>query len=209
MRTVSIQELQEGPDLFREVSGVLDKGGLVCLPCLNTYRIVADLTGAEVVTRLLQSKRRTSTAPSLVFVDGEEMLARVASEITPAARDLARRHWPGPLTILFPTHPDLPRKVVKQVAKATGKIGVRVPADPMTLKLLRIFGRPLLVSSANRQHKQGAGSAAQVRKNFARHVDLFIDAGDLQAGQPSTVVDLTKDGPVVTRPGAIAAEDLL
>ena len=206
MKTIQLQALNEQPAVFAEVCQVLLEGGLVCLPCESTYRILADLTNEAAVNRLMQSKRRTRQAPSLVFIDSEKMLYQVVARVEPMVLRLARGLWPGQLTILFDPHPDLPAKVVKQLTKATGNIGVRIPHNLMARRIVSAIRRPLLVSSANREARQGAGSAAQVRKNFVSRIELFVDAGDLAPGPASTVVAIVDGQVKVTRPGAIDAE---
>ena len=206
MRSLAFKQLESEPEQIEETGRVLSQGGLVCLPCSNSYRIVADLTSEDAVERLLQSKSRTRKAPSLVFVDSEEMLRQVAAEVNPAAVQIARRIWPQPVTILFDAHPELPRWVVKQLVRANGKIGVRIPDNAVVTRVISALGRPLLVSSANKERKKGAGSPAQVKKNFAKRIDLFIDAGELPQALGSTVVDVEGGQVTVTRPGSITAD---
>lgn len=213
MQTMTIESATKGggsvaDDAVRAICAVLEDGGLVCLPCGGSYRIIADLTDPDAVTRLLQAKRRTSKSPALVFVADAEMLSAVTAEISEEVRRLGARFWPGPLTVLVVPSEDLPRKVTKQLATNAGRFGVRVPQDALASSVVRTLGRPVLVSSANRQKKQGAGSPAQVRKNFVSHIDLFVDAGDLPPCPPSTVVAVEEGGPVVIRPGAIGADAL-
>lgn len=210
MRTITLQAANGSggvsPAVVKEIAAVLEEGGLACLPCGGSYRILADLMDEDAVTRLLQAKRRTGRAPSLVFVSDEAMLARVAADVPPMVHELAAQFWPGPLTVLLEPAPDLPRKVVKQLATREGRMGVRIPKDALVRAVVAALGRPLLVSSANRERKQGAGSPAQVRKNFVHHVDLFVDAGDLAPSEGSTVVSVSGERPVVVRPGVIAAD---
>lgn len=208
MKIIPLRDAEPGPGDLDELVRALAEGGLICLPCGGSYRILADLQNEKAVTRLLQSKRRTRTAPSLVFVADRDMLASVAGDIDPLAGELADRLWPGQLTILFDAHPDLPRRVVKQLCKANGKLGVRVPVDGPARQVVRRLGRPVLVSSANKERKAGAGSPAQVRKTFRGQVDLFLDAGDLAPGPSSTVVDVRDGQLVVTRPGAVSQEQI-
>lgn len=194
------------PTVVREIADVIAEGGLVCLPCGGSYRILADLTDEDAVTRLLQAKRRTGRAPSLVFVADEAMLGKAAGGVPDVVRRLAAQFWPGPLTVLLAPGPDVPPKVVKQLATREGRMGVRVPADRLARAVVAALGRPVLVSSANREKKQGAGSPAQVRKNFVHHVDLFVDAGDLPPSGSSTVVSVSGAQPEIVRPGVIAAD---
>jgi L-threonylcarbamoyladenylate synthase len=208
MKTIPVRKIEDDPKLAAEISAVLEGGGLVCLPCGASYRIVADLTSAEAVTRLLQSKRRTQKAPSLVFVQDQKMLAMVTAEICPLRRKLMSAFWPGPLTIRFQANPELPERVVKPLIKANGKLGVRIPDHALLGGVLRAFGRPLLVSSANPESRKGSSSPAQVRKNFLGRVDLLVDAGDLPQVPASTVVDVVDGAIAVTRPGAISQEQI-
>ena len=209
MKTIPLSELEADPKSLEAIRKVLDEGGLVCVPCNANYRIVADLMSEQAVIRLLQSKHRTQTKPALIFIADEKGLKDVVEDIDPVALKLAKRFWPGSLTILFPLHPELPANVRRQLGRKKAKAGVRVPADPMVQRLVKTFGRPLLVSSANRERKKGASSPAQIRKNFLGHIDLFIDAGDLPAEPASTVVDIDKGQVKITRSGALSEEDIL
>lgn len=207
LKIIKSSVASEDVSLAEQVADVLADGGLVCLPCNGSYRIVADVNNPSAVTRLFQSKRRTSKAPSLIFVDGLEMLATVVDAVEPLAQELAKHHWPGQLTILFKANDGLPSKVRKEVQRAVGKIGVRVPQG-FAKEVVSKLGRPLLVSSANKEKKQGAGSPAQVRKNFVHKIDLFVDSGDLPTAPSSTVVDISEGGFTITRPGALSHEQL-
>lgn len=206
MRTVDLREGRDPASLGAEVGEVLERGGLVCLPCSGRYRIVADLENADAVLALLQAKGRVKTAPALVFVESEDAVARVADEVDPAALQLAARFWPGPLTLRVHAGGELPAKVVKQLGGKKSRLGVRVPEDALVRRVLRAIDRPLLVSSANRQQKSGESSAAQIRKNFGSRVDLFLDGGDLSPGPSSTVIDYVDGRAIVEREGAVSTE---
>ncbi len=208
MKTVSVVGQDVSSEVIDEAAGILDQGGLICLPCVRSYRIISDLTNPKAVTRLMQSKSRTAKKPSLVFVANRGMLDEVVVEMSPLAERLGREFWPGPLTILFAAHPSLPRKVTRQLGTGDGRIGVRIPTNQLVRRIVETLGRPVLASSANKQKKSGAASPAQVRKNFYHRVGLFLDAGDLPPGPASTVVDLDGGTPVVVRPGAIPSEEL-
>jgi L-threonylcarbamoyladenylate synthase len=206
MRTIKWTEAADPQGLCDEVRETLVGGGLACIPCGGRYRLLADLTNEEAVLALMQSKGRVREAPALVFISGEDELGRVAAEVEPLALALARRLWPQPLTIRVKPNPDLPAKVLKQLGGARGRIGVRVPSDALARAILARVGRPLLVSSANREHKAGASSPAQVRKTFGARVDVFIDRGDLVPEAASTVIDVRDGAIVITRAGAVSAE---
>ena len=199
MQTVTLADAQNNPSVFNQIHRALDRDGVVCIPCNGSYRIIADLMSVEAVTRLFQSKRRVKKAPSLVFVQDRAMLNRVVREVPEALNPLVDL-WPGPLTILFDVSDEVPKKVRKQLGK--GKIGVRIPNSPLMQQLVAALGRPVLVSSANKEKKHGETSPAQVRQSFMGRIDLFVEAGDLTKEDSSTVVDVLDGKLQVTRPGA-------
>ena len=207
MHIIKLEDAAEG-DLFEEAGRALRDGGLVCFPCNGKYRLAADLNDVSAVMNLFQSKRRVGKAPALVFVTNDDMLRSVASAVTPQLQQLTERFWPGQLTILFDANPNLPRKVVKQLVRGNGQIGVRVPEDPIARGIVDAFGGPVLISSANRENKSGNTSPAQIRKNFVHKVDVFIEAGDLPGSTPSTVVGWDGESVRVTRPGSIPEADI-
>ena len=206
MKNVKLNDTTDRGALSREMAQVLQQGGLVCVPCGGRYRILADVTNEEAVIDLLQSKGRIHKAPSLMFVDSESHLGTVAAAVHPLALKVARAFWPEPLTLLVVPHPDLPSVIAKQLAAAHGKIGVRVPSEPLVCDAIATLGRPLLVSSANKEKKHGETSPAQIRKNFVGRVALFIDKGDLAAEPLSTIIEVVDDKVIVTREGAVSAE---
>ncbi len=195
-------------DTVTHLSNILEDGGVICLPCNGKYRLLADVTNQDAVMRLMQSKRRVKKAPSLVFIDHYSKLHLVTNRVDPVASALMKSFWPGPLTILFDANPDLPRKVVKELTKANGRIGVRVPQSGLCRQVVEAFGGPVLVSSANRGRRAGATSPAQVRQNFLGRIDYFVDAGDLTQGPKSTVIDVENNGIEMVREGAVSAEKL-
>lgn len=209
MKTIKLHELSQRPELYDTLAGTLENGGLVCVPCRGTYRILADFRDPKAVTLLMQSKRRTSSSPSLVFVNDVDSLSEITDDIDPSADRVARALWPGPLTILFRPSKSLPRKISKQVARANGHIGVRIPEDDLMQRLLSRFGGPVLVSSANKENRAGASSPAQVRKNFVSRVAFFVDAGDLTDAESSTVIDIEEGQVKIARDGAIDRELVL
>lgn len=196
---------QEAAEAMAEV---LRKGGLVCLPCNGTYRILADLQDSDAVLRLLQSKRRVHKAPSLVFVDRIEGLKEITEQVNEEATAIMKQFWPGPVTILFEASSQLPRKISKELTRANGCIGVRIPEEKIARDVVKAFGKPLLVSSANKGKKAGESSPAQVRQSFLGRVDYFYDAGDLAPEPSSTVIGITKTGIEVVRKGAVSEEVL-
>jgi len=210
MRVVTTQQLEQDPSLMDEAIEILRSDGLVCFPGHRQYSIAASLMSPEAVIALVQSKRRSGKAPSLVLIPDQSQLADVVEEIPHAAKELARAFWPGPLTLVLRPNPNLPAKVRKTIAAAKPpRIGVRLPGSGMQRTLVERFGGPLLVSSANLSQKVGSCSASNVRKNFNHTVDFMFDAGDVPENAPSTIVSLLGSIPEVTREGRIPASKVL
>ena len=210
MQTLDLAAFTSDPGLQSEAGKLIrDNDGLVCFPCKNSYRFGVSLLSEAGVLGLMQTKRRSKKGPALVMVTNPEMAAQVAGPIPVAARKLMDKFWPGRVTLRLPLSKDLPRKVYKELAKPDGMVGLRHPDNLVAAQLVAAAGVPVLVSSANRAKKVGSTSVASIRQQFTRAIDLFIDAGDLPAGPPSTVVEIGKDGEVkITRPGEISEEEI-
>lgn len=209
MRVITSEQLETNPTLLDEAVQVLKDDGLLCFPGRRQYSIAASLWSPDAVIALVQSKRRSGKAPSLVLIPDETFLDQVADEVTDVGRRLAKTFWPGALTFVVRATDELPSKVRKTIGIKPGRIGVRVPATKLTHELLLRFGGPLLISSANMSQKGGAGSASSVRKNFHHTVDMMIDAGDINPQLPSTIVDLTVQPPQVTREGLVTTDQVM
>jgi L-threonylcarbamoyladenylate synthase len=132
-----------------------------------------------------------------------EELTKVAIEINETAARLAKRYWPGPLTLVVARNPDLP-----DILAPLPTIGVRVPDHPVALSLLSQTG-PLAVTSANLSGSSNARTAKEVMKQLRGRIHLILDGGRTPGGVPSTVADCTSLDPVILRPGPISEEALI
>jgi L-threonylcarbamoyladenylate synthase len=208
MKIVPKADLEKDGKIYKKIAAIIERGGMVAFPGKTAYRLGVDAHSVDAVRLLQQAKRRATNRPALVFVQDEQMLDGLVGAISPTAKKLMDAFWPGPLTIRLKPGDGLDRVVRKTLTKATGKLGVRIPVSPVASRILRAFGRPMLVSSANRSRKTGAQSLAQVKQNFGNLVDLLIDGGDLPAGKPSTIVDVSAKGWKVIREGSIPSASL-
>lgn len=201
--------MSEAAARAHEIAAVLSGGGLACFPVRGAYRIAADARSEDAILRLMQSKRRARNHPTLILV-GDLAAARSVVDGTAwtTTKRLAERLWPGPLTLVLPPSDDLSPKIKKLLARATGKLGVRMSDDPLASAVVRGFGGPLLLSSANLEQKPGSTSAAAVRQRFVNTVDIWVDAGDIKPTPPSTVVEVTETAWKILRQGAVPLADV-
>lgn len=185
-------------------ASVLRRGGLVAFPTETVYGLGAAARDAEAVARLYALKGRPAHHPVIVHLAGIEQLHRWVRETSPGARQLARRFWPGPLTLVLPRAADVP----DQLTGGQDSVGLRVPEHPVALALLRAFGEGIAAPSANRFGRVSPTTAAHVLAEFGEEVDVVLDGGPCRVGLESTIVDLSGERPRLLRPGAIAAAEI-
>jgi L-threonylcarbamoyladenylate synthase len=170
-------------------------GRLVAFPTETVYGLGADALNAEAVERIFAAKGRPRTSPLIVHVDSVDMARNLAAEWPASAETLARCYWPGPLTLVVPKQDVIP----DIVTAGLGTVGLRMPAHPLALELIRLAGVPIAAPSANRFTELSPTSAARVAETLA---DLVLDGGPSQVGIESTVLSLAGD-PTLLRPGVI------
>lgn len=181
---------------------ILQKGGLVAFPTDTVYGVGALAFDGKVVESIYVAKDRPIEKAIPVLIGDLHDLEKVAINIPEAARRLAARFWPGPLTILVPKRADLPESV-----SATSTVGVRVPDHEIARALLRAAG-PMAVTSANISGAQSPVTAQEVYEQLAGRIALVIDGGKTPGGVPSTLVDCTLPELKILREGPISGNEL-
>jgi L-threonylcarbamoyladenylate synthase len=178
-------------------------GALIVLPTDTVYGVGARPDDPEAMERLFKLKGRSEDVAVAVLVASLEAVVDIASYDERAKR-LARRVWPGAVTLVLPR---TPRSAKWALGGDSSTIGVRVPRHPTALDLLSRTG-PLAVSSANRSGDPTPGTCAALRALFGDRVGAYLcDAGELRS-RPSTVVDLTGSEPIVLREGDLKRKDI-
>jgi L-threonylcarbamoyladenylate synthase len=178
-------------------------GELVVMPTDTVYGIGADAFTEYAVGAMLTAKGRDRTVPSPVLVGSRATLDGLVLTLPQAARDLVEAFWPGALTIVVEHAPSLNW----DLGDTGGTVAVRMPLHPVALEVLRETG-PMAVSSANRHGLPPANTAEEARDQLGYAVRVYLEAGPCPDPVPSTIVDLTGDGPRVLRDGAIPLEKL-
>ncbi len=187
-------------DPLSEAAQALAAGEVVCIPTESTYGLAADIRSAPGLARLDAIKQgRPADAPYPLIAPDLEA-ARALARVWPAAAEaLARRHWPGPLTLVVPARADLPAAVVGP----GGGVGVRLSSHPLAAALARQVGAPITATSANRASFPPATRVDEARAVFGAELARYLDGGTCD-GTPSTVVAVDEAGAVrVIRRGAI------
>ncbi|QAY64676.1 threonylcarbamoyl-AMP synthase [Xylanimonas allomyrinae] len=186
------------------VAAILRDGGIAALPTETVYGLAGNALDPDVVGAIYAAKGRPSDNPLIVHVASAEDLPSVARTVPAAARALADRFWPGPLTIVLPRRDVIPDRVTAGL----DTVAVRVPAHEAFRAVLRAAGMPLAAPSANRAGSPSPTTAAHVLHDLDGRIPAVLDGGPCDVGVESTVVDLTRTPPRLLRPGGVSLEQL-
>ena len=186
-------------------AAILRAGGLVALPTETVYGLGANALDKAAVERIFEAKQRPSWDPVIVHIANESMLDGLVRDVPEPARRLMIAFWPGPLTLL------LPRTAAVPDAVTAGRplVGIRMPAHPVALELIRLAGVPVAAPSANTFGRISPTTAAHVLDDLDGRIDAVLDAGPTAHGVESTVLDPGQSPMVIYRPGAVTAAQIL
>jgi L-threonylcarbamoyladenylate synthase len=182
----------------------LRSGQLVCFPTETVYGLGADAANPEAVGRIFALKGRPANHPLIVHLGAIEQLGLWANNVPQAAWALAEAFWPGPLTLILEKAPWVPLAVTG----GQQTIGLRIPAHPLALELLRQFGSGLAAPSANRFGRISPTTAAHVLAEFGAETPLILDGGPCRIGVESTIIHLAGKEAVLLRPGQVTPNQL-
>lgn len=204
-----------------EAVGLLKSGNVVAIPTETVYGLAANALSGEACQKIYEAKKRPSDNPLIVHVSSIEMLERVieptlfadcfvkkiSGEVLVDRLDrVARRFWPGPLTLIVPKNPAIPDIVCG--AGQLDTVAVRFPAHPVARKIIELCGFPLAAPSANLSGRPSPTSAEHVFEDLHDRIPMIVDAGASSFGVESTVLDITQPCPTILRPGSITLRHL-
>jgi L-threonylcarbamoyladenylate synthase len=194
-------------DVERAIAAIRS-GGLVAIPTETVYGLAADATNGAAVMRIFEVKGRPADHPLIVHLDSIDQLDAWAAEVPHSARLLAAAGWPGPLTVIVPRA----RTVLDVVTGGHDTVGLRVPAHPMTLDVLRRCGVGVAAPSANRFGAVSPTTAEHVLHDLGDVLDprrdVILDGGPCPIGVESTIVDCASSPPQILRAGGVPVEDV-
>ncbi|MBQ9431991.1 MAG: threonylcarbamoyl-AMP synthase [Kiritimatiellae bacterium] len=180
---------------FNQARQILNAGGVVVFPTDTVYGIGARPDQPAAIRRIQEIKRRDAGKPIALLVSDAEAPARFGAELPPAAQRLAKRFWPGALTLVLPVR--------------GGYEGFRVPNHPLAAEIIRAGGGLLRVTSANRSGEPPALTPAEAFQSVGRQADLMINGGDVPGVMASTVVKVRADNSTeILREGAIPRREI-
>ena len=198
-----VSKLKEHPGIV-QAAKILQKGGLVAFPTETVYGLGANGLDSEAAGRIYAAKGRPSDNPLILHIASMEELPGIVREIPETAKKLAKRFWPGPLTMIFPKADCVPDGTTGGLAT----VAVRMPKHPIALALIACAGLPIAAPSANRSGRPSTTTAWHVKEDMDGQIDCIIDGGEVGVGLESTIVDVTGEKPMMLRPGYITKEML-
>ena len=189
----------------------LKAGHLVAFPTETVYGLGADARNADAVKKIYEAKGRPTDHPLIVHISSINQLDKWAIEIPEYAIELARKFWPGPMTLVLKRS-----EIAEDFITGNQKtIGLRVPKDPIALALItefeKISGSAIAAPSANRFGQVSPTSSADVHEElgtFLSSFDLILDGTTSEIGIESTIIDCTGESPSILRSGFITKEDI-
>lgn len=199
---------QADEDALREAANLIRAGEVVAFPTETVYGLGANALDAVAVTRIFTAKGRPAHDPLIVHVSGPEQFAEVVGPLPSSAQPridaLIAAFWPGPLTLLLPRSLHVPPSVTAGLFS----VGVRMPAHPVALALIREAGVPIAAPSANLFGHTSPTTAQHVMDDLAGRIPFILDGGPTPLGVESTILDPVSDPPRLYRPGGVPLEAL-
>lgn len=182
---------------------ILQTGGVIAFPTDTVYGLGADAFNTRAVERIYEVKNRPKDLQLPVLIADVTQLTTLAEPIPEIALFLASQFWPGGLTLVLPQKDSLLPYLASTVT-----IAVRVPAHPVCLALIRYLGTPLIGTSANITGQAPALTAGEVEQQLEGKIDFVINGGRCPGGRESTIVDVTREPPIILREGIIPSHEI-
>lgn len=209
---IDLKSSEDQRDVVHRAVEALSAGKVIAIPTETVYGLAASALKPEAVSRLLHMKGRPPDSPLAFAMKSLDDALDYVPNMSPLARRVARRSWPGPVTLILDAdHPDsVVHRLDETVRQATisnssGKptIGLRVPAHEVTLQIMRLCAGPIVLTSSNLSGESDAVDGNDVARTLGEELDLIIDDGPCKFGKPSSVVRIANNQLSVIRPGVV------
>ncbi|MEG2813551.1 MAG: L-threonylcarbamoyladenylate synthase [Oscillospiraceae bacterium] len=183
---------------------LLCEGETIGMPTETVYGLAANAFDENAVEKIFIAKGRPQDNPLIVHIDSLEMLKELVTEITPTALALAKKFWPGPLTMIFEKSDRIPLSVTAGLSS----VAIRFPSNKVAQRLITACGLPLAAPSANISGSPNPTSANHVYTDMDGKIPAILDGGLCEVGLESTVVLLKGESLVLLRPGYVTIDML-
>lgn len=203
---IKINNQKPEPSLIRYVADQIRSGQVLGMPTDTFYGLAADPLNLRAVERVYEIKSRSRHKPLSLLIESTDQAEELAKPLPEEFYALARRFWPGPLTMIVKAASRLPLKVTAN----TGNVALRVPAAEIPLAVVRAAGLPVTATSANLSGAAECTTAVEVRDQLQDRIGIIVDGGTSPREIASTIVDLTDDEARwrVIREGAIPSQTI-
>lgn len=188
------------PERIARAAQLIRAGELVGIPTDTVYGVACDAWNAAAAEKVFAVKQRAATAPLLILVNSLEMAHACMGAPSTMFDTLARRFWPGPLTIVV----EAASRIPPQVTAGTSTVGIRYPDSPIVLALIAALGGPITATSANLSGHPECRSAAAVNDSLGAGLALVLDGGPSGEAEPSTLVSVVDGVVKLLRQGAVS-----
>lgn len=198
LRADNEQDLSRAAELIKS-------GELVGIPTETVYGLGADGLNVSAVAKIFKAKGRPSDNPLILHISEPSQMEQLCHDIPEKGWLLAKKFWPGPLTMVLPAKPIVPKVTTANL----DTVAIRCPKTESTRKLIELAGVPIAAPSANASGKPSTTTAEHVLHDMDGRIAAILDGGACEVGLESTIVDLSGNKPVLLRPGGITPEELL
>ena len=199
---VDIDAVEPDPVIIRQARRILQEGGLVVIPTRHLYGLAVDALNAGAIRRVFEVKQRPPDRPLLILIPSRNAVETYARDIDDRAELLMQGFWPGKLTIILKAGPLLP----PVLTGSTGRVGIRRPENAVCREIVASLGRPITATSANLSGQPGCHRVEDLPPTILSAADLVLNAGALNPGIGSTVVDIRPTEVQVLREGAVSLQ---
>ena len=204
MKTELLNINDVGDPRLPKVGQTLRNGGLAAIPTETVYGLAANALDEKAVEKIYEAKGRPSDNPLIVHIARFDEWKPLVKAIPESAERLAKKYWPGPLTIILPKSGLVPMKT----SGGLDTVAVRMPSHPIARAIIEKAGVPLAAPSANTSGKPSPTTASHVLHDLDGKIEYIVDGGECKVGVESTVITLAGDKPRLLRPGGITPEML-
>ncbi|MBV9231203.1 MAG: threonylcarbamoyl-AMP synthase [Chloroflexi bacterium] len=201
---VQVNAIHPETALIEQAAALLRAGEVVVFPTETVYGLGADALQTGAVECIFAAKERPYSDPLIAHIADENDLETLVASVPAEARCLAQAFWPGPLTLILPASPRVP----KLITAGLSTVAVRMPRHPVALALIRAVGSPVAAPSANRFMHVSPTTAQHALADLNGRVPLILDGGPCEVGVESTILDLCSEVPRILRPGGVSLEAL-